>query len=86
MINKFFTKFNTSLNITRQSKITRVANELTLRECESTLRDVHARVSTAGDVRCALVQLNARTLLPRFLSILNSDWLKHARSVRGVYE
>ena len=29
---------------------------------------------------------NARALLLRILSILNSDWLQHARSVRGVYE
>ena len=29
---------------------------------------------------------NARALLLRILSILNLDWLQHARSVRGVYE
>ena len=29
---------------------------------------------------------NARALLSRILSIVNSDWLQHARSVRGVYE
>ena len=29
---------------------------------------------------------NARALLSRILSILNLDWLQHARSVRGVYE
>ena len=29
---------------------------------------------------------NARSLLLRILSILNLDWLQHARSVRGVYE
>ena len=28
----------------------------------------------------------ARALLSRILSILNLDWLQHARSVRGVYE
>ena len=27
-----------------------------------------------------------RALLPRIFSILNLDWLQHARSVRGVYE
>ena len=31
MINKTFTKFKKSLNITRQNKIPRAANELTLR-------------------------------------------------------
>ena len=28
----------------------------------------------------------ARALISRILSILNLDWLQHARSVRGVYE
>ena len=29
---------------------------------------------------------NARALLLRILSILNLDWLQHARSVHGVYK
>ena len=29
---------------------------------------------------------NARALLSRILSIVNSDWLQHARNVGGVYE
>ena len=29
---------------------------------------------------------NARALLSRISSIVNPDWLQHARSVRGVYE
>ena len=33
-----------------------------------------------------LYKNNARALLSRILSILNLDWLLHARSVRGVYE
>ena len=33
-----------------------------------------------------LYKNNARTLLSRILSILNLDWLQHARSGRGVYE
>ena len=33
-----------------------------------------------------LYKNNARALLSRILSIVNSDWLQHARSVRGVYE
>ena len=33
-----------------------------------------------------LCKNNARALLSRILSILNLDWLQHARSVRGVYE
>ena len=33
-----------------------------------------------------LYKNNARALLLRILSILNLDWLQHARSVRGVYE
>ena len=33
-----------------------------------------------------LYKNNARALLSRILSILNLHWLKHARSVRGVYE
>ena len=33
-----------------------------------------------------LYKNNARALLSRILSILSLDWLRHARSVRGVYE
>ena len=33
-----------------------------------------------------LYKNNAHALLLRILSILNLDWLQHARSVRGVYE
>ena len=33
-----------------------------------------------------LYKNNARVLLSRILSILNTDWLQHLRSVRGVYE
>ena len=33
-----------------------------------------------------LYKTNARALLSRILSILNLDWLQHARSVRRVYE
>ena len=33
-----------------------------------------------------LYKNNAHALLSHILSILNSDWLQHARSVRGVYE
>ena len=36
--------------------------------------------------RVQLYKNNARALLSRILSILNLDWLQHARSVRGVYE
>ena len=33
-----------------------------------------------------LYKNNACALLSRILSILNLDWLQHARSVHGVYE
>ena len=33
-----------------------------------------------------LYKYNARALHLRILSILNSDWLQHVRSVRGVYK
>ena len=33
-----------------------------------------------------LYKNNARALLSRNLSIVNSAWLQHARSVRGVYD
>ena len=33
-----------------------------------------------------LYKNNARALLSRILSILNLDWLQHARRVRAVYE
>ena len=33
-----------------------------------------------------LYKNNTHTLLSRILSIVNSDWLQHARGVRGVHE
>ena len=74
----------------QQNIITRLENKLTLRLRKSTLRDVdaHARVSTARDVRSAILlyKNNARALLSRILSVLNLDWLLYARSVRRWYE
>ena len=35
--------------------------------------------------RVQLYKNNARAVLSRILSILNSDWLHHVRSVRVVY-
>ena len=67
----------------QQNVITRLENKSTLRSRKSTLRDAHARVSTA---QVQLYKNNARALLSRILSILNFDLLQHARSVRGVYE
>ena len=75
-----------SLKYYQQNIITRLENESTLRSRKSTLRDAHARISTAQDVGVQLYKNNARALLLRILSILNLDWLQHARSVRGVYE
>ena len=66
--------------------ITRLENKSTLRSRKSTLRDAHVRDSTARNIRSAIYKNNARALLSRILSILNLDWLQHARSVRGVYE
>ena len=74
----------------QQNIITRLENKPMLSSSKSTLRDAHARVSTARDVRSVIVQKKkkkiARALLSRILSILNFDWLQHARTVRGVYE
>ena len=50
----------------------------------------YAALSLASALRemfgVQLYKNNARALLSRILSILNLDWLQHARSVRGVYE
>ena len=50
----------------------------------------HATLTLASALRemfgVQLYKNNARALLSRILSILNLDWLQHARSVRGVYE
>ena len=51
-----FSKFESHLNITKKKVITRLENKSTLRSRKSTLRDAHARVSTARDVRSAIVQ------------------------------
>ena len=53
------------------------------------LRDAYACVSTTPGVlnyaECNCTK-NACALLLRILSIVNSDWLQHARSVGRVYE
>ena len=50
----------------------------------------YATLTLASELRemfgVQLYKNNARALLSRILSILNLDWLQHARSVRGVYE
>ena len=45
---------------------------------------LHSRTCKVFQV--LLYKDNARALLSRIVSILNSDWLQHVRSVRGVYE
>ena len=47
-------------------------------------RMLHSRVHNVLGVQ--LYENNACALLSHILSILNSDLLQHARSVRGVYE
>ena len=54
------------------------------------INQLYATVTLASALRemfgVQLYKNNARLLLSRILSILNLDWLQHARSVRGVYE
>ena len=45
----------------------------------------YATLTLASALR-EMFKNNARALSSRILSILNLDWLQHARSVRGVYE
>ena len=45
-----------------------------------------ANTGLESPISPVLYKNNARGLLSRILSILNLDWLQHARSVRGVYE
>ena len=47
---------------------------------------VNAPYATHKVFGVQLYKNNARALLLRILCILNSDWLRHARSVLGVYE
>ena len=70
-----------SLEYCQQNTFTCESNESTLPPRESTLCDAHT--STERDAQSALYQNNAHALL---LSILNSDWLQHERTVCGVYE
>ena len=71
------------LNITNKIQITREANELILRvRMHPTLRSPCA----CNVFGVQLYKNNARALLSHILSIVNSDWLQHARSVHGVYE
>ena len=46
----------------------------------------YATLTHAKGVQSAIAQNNAHMLLSRILSIINPDWLQHARSVLGVYE
>ena len=67
--------------------ITRLENKSTLRPRKSTLRSTLTLASALREMfGVQLYKNNARALLSRILSILNLDWLQHARSVRGVYE
>ena len=50
---------------------------------------INAPYTTLACINVFAVQLyknDTRALLSRILNILNSDWLQHARSVRGGYE
>ena len=47
---------------------------------------VNAPYATRKVFGVQLYKNNARAPLSRILCILNSDWLQHARSIRGVYE
>ena len=46
---------------------------------------VNAPYATRKVFGVQLYKNNARALLSCILCILNSDWLQHARSIRGVY-
>ena len=67
-------------------KITRLENKSTLRS----RNQPYATLTLASALRemfgVQLYKNNARVLLSRIMSILNLDWLQHARGVRGVYE
>ena len=76
---RHFNKFKSHLNVTNKIrlpvwKMNQPYATLTL---ASALREMFG---------VQLYKNNARALLSRILSILNLDWLQHARSVRGVYE
>ena len=57
----------------------RRGNQHGVRKCD----DLQNRLDMTSHENSLLYENNARALLSRILSIANSDWLHHARSVRG---
>ena len=79
---RYFTKFQKVIKYNQQKSITQKSNESTLRTRECTLRYAHVHVRCL-ECNCTKI-MHAR--FPVFLSIVNTDWLQHARSIHGVYE
>ena len=67
----------------QQHKITQTVNESILRVCECTLCYAHAR-RKHSEYNCTKTMHTH--YFSRILSMLNSDWLQHARGIHGVYE
>ena len=83
MIIKTFTYVLKVFIYFQQNKITLKVNESILRARECFLH-LQSRVQKVLGVQ--LYNNNARALLLRIFSILNSNWLQHARSVREMYD
>ena len=84
VINKSFYEVKNVIEYYQQNTITRAANELTPYAREVILRDAHF-LHCARCWECNCTKIMHCSLLSRILSIVNSDWMQHARSARGVY-
>ena len=83
---RHFNKFKSHLNVTNKIQLP----VWKMNQPYARVNQPYATLTLASALRemfgVQLYKNNARALLSRILSILNLDWLQHARSVRGVYE
>ena len=83
---RHFNKFKSHLNVTNKIRLP----VWKMNQPYARVNQPYATLTLASALRemfgVQLYKNNARALLSRILSILNLDWLQHARSVRGVYE
>ena len=83
---RHFDKFKSHLNVTNKIRLP----VWKMNQPYARVNQPYATLTLASALRemfgVQLYKNNARALLLRILSILNLDWLQHARIVRGVYE
>ena len=83
---RHFNKFKSHLDVTNKIRLP----VWKMNQPYARVNQPYATLTLASALRemfgVQLYKNNARALFSRIFSILNLDWLQHARSVRGVYE